>query len=76
MKEFEKDTVWIVVLVQSGIPVLAEVFPNRRAAQKRERELRREINPENDEVGVFSSEIVCSKRRFRKKDTSPAFPSK
>lgn len=51
------DTIWIVVLVQSGIPVLAEAYRDQKTALKRERALRRKMRPDYDEVGVFEVEI-------------------
>jgi hypothetical protein len=45
--------VWVVVEVESGIPVLAEVYSDRLSAEKREIKLRKELRPDYDEVGVF-----------------------
>lgn len=65
MNQFKSITIWIVVQVQSGIPVLAEVFQDETTARNREKELQAEMNPENDEVGVFSSQIILNKENIR-----------
>ena len=49
--------VWIVVLVKSGIPILAEAHPDQKTAKKREQFFRKDINEDYDEVGVFEVEI-------------------
>jgi hypothetical protein len=49
--------VWVVVEVESGIPVLAEVYSDRLSAEKREIKLRKELRPDYDEVGVFEAAI-------------------
>lgn len=41
---------WVVVKVESGIPVLAEVFGDEAMAWQREDELRTEMRPDNDAV--------------------------
>jgi hypothetical protein len=51
---FEKnEIVWVVVLVLSGIPVLAEVYLDEETAQTREQFLREDINLDYDETGIF-----------------------
>jgi hypothetical protein len=54
---------WIVVQVESGIPVLAEPFYNMESAQEREQFLRMHMNLENDETGIFEIQIQSSVRR-------------
>ncbi len=49
--------VWIVVLVESGIPVSAEVFQKQKDATRREQQLRKKMREAYDEVGVFEVEI-------------------
>jgi len=44
---------WVVVRVQSGIPVDVEVYTREQDALRREREWRLEMNLNNDETGVF-----------------------
>ena len=63
MKQDKLNVVWVVVKVESGIPVFAEVFSNQTAAQRRENQLRAKMHPENDEVGVFSSQIIPNRRK-------------
>jgi hypothetical protein len=48
---------WIVVKVDSGIPVMVEAYPDEQSAKTRERSLRRDMHPENDETGVFEVQI-------------------
>lgn len=50
-------SLWVVVKVESGIPVLAEVYRCKRTAERRERLLRGQMNPENDEVSVFECRV-------------------
>jgi len=45
--------IWIVVLVESGIPTDVEIFSNEVFAEDKAQELRLLINAEDDEVGVF-----------------------
>ncbi len=49
--------VWVVVLVQSGIPVAAEIYRDEQSAKMRESFLRKSMHPESDETGVFE---VCT----------------
>lgn len=55
MKRADSDILWIVVKVESGIPVSAETYHNPTTARDREKQLREEMNPDNDEVGIFTS---------------------
>lgn len=52
------ERVWIVVEVCSGIPTLAEAYRRREPACARERALRLDMHPENDETGVFETQIT------------------
>lgn len=47
------NKLYLVVYVYSGIHVSAELYRNRRAAEKREKALRQEMHPENDETAIF-----------------------
>jgi hypothetical protein len=49
--------VWVVVQVQSGVPVVAEAFADRPSAEKREIRLRREMREGYDEVGFFETNV-------------------
>ena len=57
MKTNQSNQVWVVVDVESGIPVLAEVFADRHSAKKRERELRADLRQDYDEVGIFEATV-------------------
>ena len=48
---------WVVVKVESGIPVTVEAYQDRRAAEMREQDLRNDMHPENDETGIFQTPI-------------------
>ena len=51
---YHKDMdIWIVVLVESGIPMDVEIFSDEGFAEENARERRLRINAENDEVGFF-----------------------
>ncbi len=45
---------WVVVKMEAGIPVMVDAFLDKRSACKREQFLRQHMNPERDEVGLFS----------------------
>ena len=57
MKTKGSDQVWVVVEVQSGVPVLAEVFADRRAAKRCQRKLRTKMRQDYDEVGLFEGTV-------------------
>jgi hypothetical protein len=44
---------WVVVKVESGIPVMVEAYLNKQPAKMRNRFLRKHMHPENDETGIF-----------------------
>lgn len=48
---------WIVVKVESGIPVEVEVFPDRESAEARDKILHEQMHPENDEIGIFEVRV-------------------
>jgi len=48
---------WLVVLVESGIPASAEAYRSRRSAKRRERQLWKDMNENDDAVGVFQVEV-------------------
>jgi len=49
----QPELLWVVVKVESGIPVLVEVHQDEQSAEMREQSLRKYMRPENDETGVF-----------------------
>jgi len=49
----ELDALWVVVIVESGIPVIVEAYRNIQHAKIREKFWRKHMHPENDETGVF-----------------------
>lgn len=51
------QTIWVVVLVESGIPTLVEAYPTEDDATIREQFLRDAINFDYDETGVFEVKI-------------------
>jgi hypothetical protein len=53
----ESKAIWVVVLVQSGIPTLVEAYEDEETAKNREEVLREDIRPDYDETGVFEVEI-------------------
>ena len=50
-------TIWVVVLVESGIPTLVEAYLTESDAAIREQFLRNALNFDYDETGVFEIEI-------------------
>lgn len=57
MPQRKPETVWVVVLVKSGIPTDVQVFRDLRSAQTREEFFRADINLNNDETGIFEVQI-------------------
>ncbi len=49
----QKHKAYIVIEVYRGIPVSVKLFYYKRAAEKYERDLRKHINIEEDETGIF-----------------------
>lgn len=60
MSSEKSETIWTVVLVQSGIPVLAEAYWDEETARSREESLREDIRVDYDEIGVFEVQIGVS----------------
>jgi len=48
---------WALVEVRSGIPVSIETFQNEQHAEEKELKLRKSLNLEKDETGVFQINI-------------------
>lgn len=44
---------WVVVQVKSGIPVSVDAFSKESEAETYKEQLQQELNPENDEAGLF-----------------------
>jgi len=57
MSQEQFDLLWVVVKVESGIPVTVEAYRDRQYAEMRERRLRKCMHPENDETGIFEIRI-------------------
>ena len=57
MNPNNSTNLWVVVKVHSGIPVCAKIFKDESKAWELERQLRKDMNPEYDEVEVFCSKI-------------------
>ena len=51
------EPLWIVVKIESGIPVTVEAYRDRRSAEMREQAWRERMNPDNDESGVFEVQV-------------------
>ena len=57
MLQRQPELLWVVVKVESGIPVMVEAYRDKQSAEVRERSLRKCMHPENDETGVFEIQI-------------------
>jgi len=53
----QPEPLWIVVKVESGIPVAVEAYSDRRSAEMREQAWRERMNPDDDESGVFEVQV-------------------
>jgi len=51
------ELLWILVEVRSGIPASVEVFTDRQLAEIRESRLRKKLNLDNDETGIFPVKV-------------------
>ena len=51
------QTIWVVVLVESGVPTLVEAYLTEEDAAIREQFLRDAMRLDYDETGVFEAEI-------------------
>jgi len=51
------EVLWVVVRVESGIPVMAEAYADEMSAILREEHWRRSMSADNDETGVFAAEV-------------------
>lgn len=56
------DKAWVVVAVESGIPVAVKGFRYEERACVLARKLSKEANPQDDEVAIFEIHIPHSKR--------------
>jgi len=57
MADNRSQCLWVVVLVQSGVPVSADAYRDRGSAKKRERLLWRDMDLNDDAVGVFQMKV-------------------
>lgn len=53
----QPERVWVVVVVQSGNPVLVEAYRDEKTAKRRGRFFRKNAREDYDEVDVFEVEI-------------------
>ena len=49
---------WILVEVRSGIPVSVSAFSDEEQARNEEAKLRKPLNLQNDETGIFEIPII------------------
>jgi len=57
MSQKQIQRVWIVIVVESGIPVLVEAHHNEKTAKRREQYFRKNAREDYDEVAVFEVAI-------------------
>ena len=53
----QPEPLWIVVKVESGIPVTVEAYRDRLSAEMQEQAWRERMNPDNDETEVFEVQM-------------------
>jgi len=53
----QPESLWIVVKVESGIPVTVEAYRDRLSAEMQEQAWRERMNPDNDETEVFEVQM-------------------
>lgn len=49
----KRDKFFVVAVASAGIPTDVFLFKTKESAEVKERKLRKLINPERDEIGVF-----------------------
>lgn len=64
MSHKKPSRVWVVVYVQSGVPVLAEAYRDEEAAKTREQFLSESINWDYDATACFEVEIGAQSQDF------------
>ena len=57
MPRKKPENICVVVKVESGVPVIAEGYRDYKCALRRERSLRKDMQSDNDETGIF--EVRC-----------------
>ena len=57
MEKSQSKMIYVVVEVMAGIPVSVEGYRDYAKAKNREAQLRKNINPEKDEIGLFGLKI-------------------
>lgn len=60
----KSDQIWVVVEVWHGIPASVKAFRSKKKAYEREKLLKADINPQDDEVATFAVTINNSSRIF------------
>ena len=61
----QSESLWVVMKVESGIPVMVQACLDRQCAQMREQVLRQHMHPENDETGVFEIQSDAEVMEYR-----------
>ncbi|MBI3242016.1 MAG: hypothetical protein HYZ49_06960 [Chloroflexi bacterium] len=51
------EIIWIVVLVESGVPILVEAYRYEKVARRREHLLRAKMRENYDEAGIFEVKV-------------------
>lgn len=59
---YSRERVWVVVAVESGIPVAVKGFRRKECAHVLAHKVRKEANPQDDEVAIFEIHIPRGKR--------------
>jgi hypothetical protein len=52
-----RDRIFAVAVVSAGIPTDVLLFKSKKSAKTKERKLRKLINPERDEIGIFCTTL-------------------
>ena len=68
----QPEPLWVVVKVESGIPVMVEAYRDKQSAEMREQSWRKYMHPENDETGVFEiqADWFCKRQDAGRPDQS------
>ncbi len=64
MADDKGEWLYVVTLVQSGIPVLAEAYRDWDIAATRHQLLQEAANPERDAAGIFEVEVDTQEEGF------------
>jgi len=65
MPRKKSEVIFVVIWIHSGVPYEVRAYRDEKKAERRARFLKRDINPDYDEVGVFEVQVAQGPRPSR-----------